>query len=77
MENTNINKLLKFCLAQTEKGNDCFFHFSGHVKNVSISAHQGKWKQGQYPVITLECSLDKLDKAKVNYWIERVKNELN
>ncbi len=71
-----IEKLIKFCLYQTAKGNDFFFHFSGHINSIDVRGYSGKWMMGKESIEGFSCRIDEIDSKKADAWIRRFENKL-
>lgn len=73
---TPIEKLLQFCIDQTDKGNDFFMDYSGHIKQVQVYGFHGKWAMRKDSIELFSCLLVDLDDAKVDRWISFFEYEL-
>lgn len=72
-----LNKLINFCLEQTQKGNHFFLNYAGHVDSISVFGYDGEWQQHKQTIEHFNCSMKDLTEAKVERWIETFEHELS
>lgn len=74
---TPINKLIKFCLNETKKGNHFFFGYNGHVETFDMRGYIGRWEMNKEPIEIFSCRLNEIDSSKADKWIAVFKNALS
>jgi len=63
-------KLMQYCLEQTEKGNDFFINYSGHVNTLSIRGTVGKWVDRGEQISGYSFKVSELTEGKVRNCID-------
>lgn len=76
MSNILVNKLMKFAIEQSNKGNHFFCDYSGHTNTIIFFGYSGKWALYKTPIETFSCGIDELTDQKVKAWINYFKINL-
>ena len=75
--NRHYLSILEFCIAETERGNDCFFEYMGHVRSIHVHCHRGKWEVCKKAVFDRhDINRGRMTKAKAERWIAAMKKSL-